>query len=172
MGRLVSSQESRAVHWWRSGIIRQLIKKESREALDGIRRILSCFPELEWLQSVRLDLEKAIEGLDWQPAMPQVVAGLSERREELPVNRFQASARWIIRDKRWLVGIVVVIALGALQFFEEEVRTFLGFDHLQSAVVTQSAVNEQALNATDDIQPRESREATSAQLTPGMAPGG
>ena len=161
--------EEQAVNWWRSGIITQLRKKESSEALDGIRRILSCFPELEWLQSVRLDLEKAIEGSDWQPAMPQVVAGLSERREELPVNHLQASARWIIRDKRWLVGLVVVIALGALQFFAKEVRTFLGLDHLQSAVVTQSAVNEQALNAMDDIQPLESREATSDQLTPGMA---
>ena len=48
----------RAVYLWRSGIIAQLHKKDSQEALEGIRRILGRFPELEWAHLVRLDPER------------------------------------------------------------------------------------------------------------------
>lgn len=58
---------------WRNSIIFELRKKDSQEALDGIGRILSKFPNLEWLHFVRVDLEKATEGAEWTPGSPREV---------------------------------------------------------------------------------------------------
>lgn len=56
---------------WRNGLIQELRKKDSWEALHGIRLILRHFPNLESLRYVRLDLEKTVEGSGWNPPSPK-----------------------------------------------------------------------------------------------------
>ena len=90
--------EEQAVYWWRSGIITQLRKKETAEALEGIGWVLSRFPELEWLHSVRLDLEKEAEGSEWKPAAPQEVMNLIKPAQDERRDRQQSAGLTIRRN--------------------------------------------------------------------------
>ena len=98
----------RAVHLWRTGIITQLLKKESQEALEGVRRILSRFHNLEWLQSVRLDLEKESEGSEWEPVTPRAVLELAPVARE---QRYGKLRQWARENPAELNAIGLVIAL-------------------------------------------------------------
>lgn len=55
----------------RYDLIIELRNRNNPEALDGIWWILSQFPELEWLEFVRIDLEKAVEGSEPEPTSPK-----------------------------------------------------------------------------------------------------
>ncbi|MCY4538901.1 MAG: hypothetical protein OXE52_11835 [Chloroflexi bacterium] len=59
---------------WRNSIISELQKKDSWEALHGIRLILFRFPNLERLQHLWIHLEKAAEGKEWQSPSPREVS--------------------------------------------------------------------------------------------------
>ena len=96
---------ARAVYWWRSGIITQLRKKKRQDALEGIDRILGRFPELEWLRSVRLDLEQEEEGAGWQPASPRDILELVPAARE---RRFGKLRQWC-RDNPAEVAAIGVL---------------------------------------------------------------
>ena len=93
----------------RNGIIHELRKKDSREALDGIRGILTQFPNLEWLHSIRLDLEKAVNALEWDPASPRKILDLLP---PITVSRYGPLRQWV-RDNpvetTVLVGIATIV---------------------------------------------------------------
>ena len=102
--------EEQAVYWWRSGIITQLRKKETAEALEGIGRVLSRFPELEWLQSVRLDLEKDVEGSEWKPASPRDVLELAPVTRE---RRFGQLRQWCRDNQAEITAIGVFFTIAS-----------------------------------------------------------
>ena len=110
-GTLARVTGKRAVYWWRGGIVTQLLKRESQEALEGVRRILSRFPNLEWLQSLRLDLEKESEGSEWEPVTPRDVLQLAPVARE---QRYGKLRQWCRDNPAELTVIGLVIAMVAI----------------------------------------------------------
>lgn len=157
---------------WRNSIIQELRIKDKREALGEIKRILRQFPHLEWLHFVRLELEEALEGSDWQPSLPHEVGQFLLRHEKLPENQPQGLVRlvrWILKDKRWLIGILFLIAFGLLQFFEKEIRIWLGFDPPPITIVTPPATLSQPLHQTEGVKSTGPGKQTPVQLSLGIS---
>lgn len=101
------------VHWvspreqvgqWRNSIIVELRNKESQEALLGIRRILDRFPQLEWINYVRVELEETVEELDWEPALPSEVLNLTVVEEKRRQMWTRKSVDFVRQNWKWLVG--------------------------------------------------------------------
>lgn len=99
----VSTREQ--IGHWRNGIFTELRKKDSQKALLEIRRILDRFPQHEWIQYARVDLEEAVEEIDWKPALPGEVLDLAIVKE----TRLQICKRKVVDflEHRWpwLVGL-------------------------------------------------------------------
>lgn len=96
---------------WRNSIIQELRKKDNREALDGIRRILCQFAHLEWLHFVRLELEEALEGSDWNPSSPYEIVQLVPLDHE---RRFSALRQWFRENQAEVTTAGVFIATVSL----------------------------------------------------------
>ena len=69
---------------------------------------LEQFPELEWLQSVRLDLEKETEGSEWKPACPRDILELAPVARE---QRYGKLRQWARENPTELNAIGLLIAL-------------------------------------------------------------
>jgi len=99
---VVSTREQ--VGRWRNNIILALQKKDSQEALPAIRRILDRFPQLEWIQFVRVDIEEASEVLDWKPTLPKDVLDLTVVEETRPQIWKRKFANFLKQHWPWLAG--------------------------------------------------------------------
>ena len=96
---------------WRNNLITELRNKGNREGLDGIWWILSQFPKLEWLEFVRLDLEKAVEGTEWTPNSPREILDVVR-----PAQSRRFSVRQWCRDNQAEITAVGVV-IGAASLF-------------------------------------------------------
>ena len=123
---------------WRNGIVAELRKKDSRESLDGIRQILDRFPKLEWLHFVRIDLQRAVEGLEWKPSSPREFLDLLCETDSRVENRLKEPLNWLLEDKRWLIGILIVILLGVVQLRQNGERANMSYDDNVDVVQTSS----------------------------------
>lgn len=103
---------------WRNSIIFELRKKGNAEALGGIGRILSKFPNLEWLHFVRVDLEKTIEGREWTPGSPREILDILK-----PVaveKRSLMQSAWQTIKRNWKsAAIIAGLAIAAITFYVE-----------------------------------------------------
>lgn len=88
----------------RNNLITQLRAKNSQDAQVGIRRILDRFPELEWIQFVRVDLEETVEELDWKPVLPRDVLDLTVVHETRLQLWKRKSIGFVKQNWKWLVG--------------------------------------------------------------------
>ena len=131
---------------WRKSMISELQKKDSREALDGVRRILRQCPQLEWLQFVRVGLEKAVEGSDWKATSPREVVqlvpltlerGFSKPRQWLRENPAEVAAAGVI-----ITAISLFFAVIGSQFNNSRSQTqnSAGFDDSRDSALTETSV--------------------------------
>ena len=97
----VSSREQ--VGRWRNNIITELRKKDSQEALCEIRRIIDRFPQFEWIQYARVDLEATVEELDWKPALPSEVLDLTVVKETRPKKCMRLVVDFVKQKWPWLL---------------------------------------------------------------------
>lgn len=87
------------VSYLRNDLIAELRNRNSREALDGVWWILSQFPELERLEFVRLDLEKAVEGSEPEPTSPKEVTDWLSRYQRQRLGKLECAWRLLKKHK-------------------------------------------------------------------------
>ena len=151
--------------YWRNGILSELRTREIREALPEIRRIRERFPKHTSVQRIQFELEKAVEGSGWKPATPKEVLELCKRYEEIRENPLKALVRWILADKRWLIGILMALILGLPQIIETVNRFRSASAHTSSTITTPPATSSQALNQTKNIPSAGRGELATIQVT-------
>ena len=91
---------------WRNSLITQIGAKNSQDAHSEIRRILDHYPQLEWIQYARVDLEETVEELDWKPALPRDVLELTVVKEKRLQIWKRKSIDFMKKNGKWLVSIV------------------------------------------------------------------
>ena len=118
---------------WRNSIISELQKKDSWEALHGIRLILFRFPNLERLQHLWVHLEKAIEGKEWQSPSPIEIANWLSSYQRPSLTRVAFAWRFLKRHKNTIltvvtiaVAVIGIIVAAILTIFWPEIRQILG----------------------------------------------
>ena len=103
----VSTREQ--VGQWRNSLITQIGAKNSQDAHSEIRRILDRYPQLEWIQYARVDLEETVEELDWKPALPSEVLNLTVVKETRPQKWKRKALVFLRKHGKWIVGIAAKI---------------------------------------------------------------
>ena len=111
---------------WRNSIISELQKKDSWEALHGIRLILFRFPNLERLQHLWIHLEKAIEGKEWQSPSPIEIANWLSSYQRPSLTRVAFAWRILKRHRNTILTVTGIIVAAIVAVFWPEIRQILG----------------------------------------------
>ena len=118
---------------WRNSIISELQKKDSWEALHGIRVILFRFPNLEWLQHLWIHLEKAAEGKEWQSPSPMEVSDWLGGYQRPNLSKVVCAWRFLKRHRNTIltvvtiaVAVIGIIVAAIITIFWPEIRQILG----------------------------------------------
>ena len=167
---------------WRNEIFAELRKRESREALDGISRIQSQFPELEWLHFARLGLEKAVEGTEWKPASPRELTNWISSYQRPRLKKIEYLRRYLKKHRNTIltVAAIVLTVLAAVftvsaTVFLPEIRQFFGLENTASVEPTDTSYSENVLEepaytnpateaATDALQTASNTPAATQQV--------
>ncbi len=127
----VSTREQ--VGRWRNNIIAELRKKNSQEALLEIRRILDRFPQLEWLNMTRIDLEKAVVESNWSPPSPREVLELVKTVDEQQIGKRQTARNFLKTHWKWLIVIFLTVLTIIVMILLPEIRQYLGLESVPTA---------------------------------------
>ena len=104
---MVSPREQ--VGRWRNSLITQIVAKNSQNAHSEIRRIIARFPQLEWLNMTRIDLEKAVVESNWSPPSPHEVLELLPSVHERTYSRLRQWIRDNPVETATLVGLLAIV---------------------------------------------------------------
>ncbi len=99
---------------WRNSIINHIRAKDGQDALCEICRIIARFPQIKWLNMIRIDLEKAVEESNWSPPSPREIMELTEHEEKPIKNLPRRTILFFKRNWKWLVGLAARLLLGLL----------------------------------------------------------
>lgn len=102
----VSTREQ--VGQWRNSLITQIGAKNSQDAHSEIRRIIERAPQLEWLNLIRIDLEKAVQDSDWSPPSPGETLELLPPVLEIKYGRLRQWIRDNPTETATIVGLSAV----------------------------------------------------------------
>ena len=138
---------------WRNGIITELRKRNSVEALDGIRRILRRFPKLEWLNFVRLDLEKAVEGTEWEPASPKNITNWLNSYQRPRLSAVEHAKRFFKKHRKTILTVVAITFPVTVSLFLPEIRRSLGLESTASVESTDTSYSTELLEESTYSNP-------------------
>ena len=152
---MVSTREQ--VGHWRNSLINQIRAKDSQDGLREIRRIIALLPQLEWLNMVRIDLEKAVEESSLLPLAPREVIELPMTIEEQQIRKsptvrdfLKDHWKWIIPALLTVFAILVTVLAIVVSILLPEIRQSLGLETDSTAKPAQSVES-----ATAEAQPHE-----------------
>ena len=117
---------------WRNGLITALRSVNDPQVLSEIRRLTDHFPDLHWLQFVRVDVEKATLGTRWQPSAPSdLLSVFGTKHVDRQLLKLLVNLReWFLQDIRWLIAIIITVMAMMIPIFQNEIRIALGLDQL------------------------------------------
>ena len=104
----------------------ELRTKDSWEALHGIRLIMLRYPNLEWLQSVWLELEKAVEGTEPKPATPKEITNWLSSYQRPCLTTPEHVWKFLKRHRNTIWKVAAIALTVSATIFWPEIRQFLG----------------------------------------------
>ena len=130
----VSSREQ--VGHFRDSFMMPLKENKNPEAIAQIERIVDTFPEQDGLQFIRVEIQRNLQEISWNPPMPCEVLTLGNIKDitDKTQSEIFSSTRTTKspEDRRWLIGIVVSILIAIVTilttFIVPEVREIMGLD--------------------------------------------
>ena len=118
---------------WRNSIITELQKKDSWEALHGIRLILFRFPNLKMLQYLWLNLEKVAEGNERQSPSPMEVSDWLRTYQRPNLTKVAFAWKFLKRHRNTIltvtgitVAVIGIVVAAIVAVFWPEIRQILG----------------------------------------------